>query len=101
IIPVANDENNARWVAYLRSMAPPFGVLYSGNEFVRHLALSQDNISVKDIRFAKKQEYNGTNIRRLIIAGKQWKHLVPPAVVQVIEQINGVERMRVLAGSDS
>jgi len=101
IIPVANDENNARWVAYLRSMSPPFGVLYSGNEFVRYLALSQDNISVKNVRFAKKQEYNGTNIRRLIVAGKQWKHLVPPAVAKVIEQINGVERMRVLAGSDS
>jgi nicotinamide-nucleotide adenylyltransferase len=101
VIPVANDENNARWLAYLRSMAPPFDVLYSGNEFVRHLALSQDNISVKNVRFAKKKEYNGTNIRRLIMAGKQWKHLVPAAVAKVIEQINGAERIKVLAGSDS
>ena len=101
VIPVANDENNARWIAYLRSMAPPFDVLYSGNEFVRHLALSQDKIAVKNVKFAKKQEYNGTNIRRLIMAGKQWKHLVPPAVAKVIEQCNGVERIKVLAGSDS
>ena len=28
IIPVANDENNARWLAYIRSMVPPFDVLY-------------------------------------------------------------------------
>jgi nicotinamide-nucleotide adenylyltransferase len=101
VIPVANDENNARWIANLRSMTPPFDFLYSGNEFVRHLALSQDNIIVKNVRFAKKQDYNGTNIRRLIIAGKQWKHLVPLAVAGVIEKINGVERMRVLADSDS
>ena len=101
IIPAANDENNAKWMAYLRSMAPPFDVMYSGNEFVRLLALSQDNISIKNVRFAKKQDYNGTNIRRLIVAGKQWKHLVPLAVARVIEEINGVERMRVLAGSDS
>jgi nicotinamide-nucleotide adenylyltransferase len=102
VIPVANDENNARWIAYLRSMAPPFDVLYSGNDFVKHLALSQDrNIAVKSPRFAKKEEYNGTNIRRLMLAGGRWKQLVPPAVARVIEQVHGIERMKVLAGSDS
>jgi len=102
VIPVANDENNARWIAYLRSMVPAFDVLYSGNDFVKHLALSQDpRLAVKSPKFAKKEEYNGTNIRRLMLAGGQWKRLVPPAVARVIEQVNGIERMRVLAGSDS
>jgi nicotinamide-nucleotide adenylyltransferase len=102
IIPVANDENNARWIAYLRSMVPPFDVLYSGNDFVKHLALSQDSrLKVKSPKFAKKEEYNGTNIRSLILAGRQWKRLVPPAVAKVIDQVKGIERMRVLAGSDS
>lgn len=101
-IPVPNDENNARWIAYLRSMLPPFDVLYSGNDYVKHLALSQDrNITVKSPKFAKKEEYNGTNIRRLMLAGGQWKKLVPPAVARVIKQMNGIERMKVLAGSDS
>src|SRR3954463_12223674 len=50
IIPVANDENNARWIAHLESMVPPFDLLYSGNEFVRHLALSPDNVSVKNVK---------------------------------------------------
>ncbi|AFU60146.1 nicotinamide-nucleotide adenylyltransferase [Candidatus Nitrososphaera gargensis Ga9.2] len=102
VIPVPNDENNARWIAYLRSMVPSFDVLYSGNDFVKHLVLSQDpRLAVKSPKFAKKEEYNGTNIRRLMLAGGQWKRLVPPAVARVIEQVNGIERMRVLAGSDS
>ena len=102
IVPVANDENNARWIAYLRSMAPPFDVLYSGNDFVKHLAFSQDvGITIKSPTFAKRQEYNGTNIRRLIIKNKPWKHLVPAAVARIIEQVNGIERIKVLAGSDS
>src|ERR671922_1103006 len=29
IIPVVNDENNARWFAHLKSMVPYFDVLYS------------------------------------------------------------------------
>lgn len=102
IIPIANDENNARWMAYLRSMAPPFDVLYSGNDFVKHLALSQDaRISIKNPQFAKKEKYNGTNIRRLILGDKPWKHLVPAAVARIIMQVNGVERIKMMAGSDS
>ncbi len=123
IIPMANDENNARWLAYLKSIAPPFNVLYSGNDFVKHLALSLDvgggggssddcktnasissttsAITIKPPKFARKEEYNGTNIRRLIIHGKPWKHLVPDAVARIMEQVNGVERIKVLAGSAS
>jgi nicotinamide-nucleotide adenylyltransferase len=101
VMPLANDENNARWISYLRSMLPPFEVLYTGNDFVRHLALSQDRIAVKSPRFSKKQEYNGTNIRRLMLSGNKWKRLVPPAVAKVIDQIGGIERMEVLASSDT
>ena len=102
VIPVANDENNARWIAYLRSMVPPFDVLYSGNDFVKHLVQSQDDrVAVRSPKFTKKEEYNGSNIRRLMLSGKQWKQLVPPAVAKVIEQVGGIKRMKVLAGSDT
>ena len=91
IIPVPNDENNARWLAYLRSMVPPFDVLYSGNDFVKYLAQSQDpDIVMEDPVFAEKEKY-----------GKPWEHLVPPAVLNVIEQVGGIMRMNILARSDS
>lgn len=102
IIPVANDENNARWLAYIRSMVPPFDVLYSGNDFVKYLARSQDSsIVIEDPMFAEINEYNGTNIRRLMQEGKPWEHLVPPAVAIVIQQVGGIVRINMLARSDS
>ena len=102
IIPVANDENNARWLAYIRSMVPPFDVLYSGNDFVKYLARSQDSsIVIEDPMFAEINEYNGTNIRRLMQEGKPWEHLVPPAVANVIQQVGGIVRINMLARSDS
>ena len=101
IIPVANDENNARWLAYLRSMVPPFDVLYSGNDFVKYLARSQDsNIEIKEPVFAEVNEYNGTNIRHLMQYGKPWEHLVPPAAAKVIQQVGGIVRIIMLAHSD-
>jgi nicotinamide-nucleotide adenylyltransferase len=102
IIPVANDENNARWLAYLRSMVPPFDVLYSGNDFVKYLTRSQDSsIVMEEPVFAEINEYNGTNIRRLMQEGKPWEHLVPPAVAKVIQQVGGIVRINMLARSDN
>lgn len=102
IVPVANDENNARWLAYLRSMVPPFDVLYSGNDFVKYLARSQDSgIAIEDPVFAETNEYNGTNIRHLMQEGKPWEHLVPAAVAKVIQQVGGIVRINMLAHSDS
>jgi len=102
VIPVANDENNARWLSHLRSMVPPFDVLYSGNDFVKYLVLSQDShIVVKNPTFAKKEEYNGTYIRFLMQNGKSWEHLVPHAIEKIIHQVEGIERIKMLAGSDS
>ena len=102
IIPVPNDENNGRWIAYLKTMSPAFDVLYSGNDYVKYLVISQEpRLKVKSPKFAKKKEYNGSNIRLLMITGGQWKRLVPPAVSKVIDQINGVERLKILTGSDA
>ena len=102
IIPVANDENNARWLAYLRSMVPPFDVLYSGNEFVKYLARSQDSrIAIEEPMFEETNQYNGTNIRHLMQNGEPWEHLVPVSVAKVIQQVGGTVRINMLARSDS
>ena len=71
LIPIANDDNNARWLANLRSMVPEFQYLYTGNEYVRHLARSQDaRMRIKKPNFEKKSEYNGSNIRKLMLTGE-------------------------------
>ncbi len=64
--------------------------------------LSQDShIVIKNPTFAKKEEYNGTYIRHLMQVGMPWKHLVPHAVEKIIQQVGGIERIKMLAGSDS
>ena len=102
IVPIANDENNARWLANLRSMLPQFGYIYTGNTYVAHLAHIQDPaIRIRRPKFESKKDYNGTNIRRLVVAGGKWKALVPPAVAREIESVDGVERIKLLASSGS
>jgi nicotinamide-nucleotide adenylyltransferase len=80
-------------------MVPKFDLLYSGNEYVRYL--STKKINIKEPIFINKHRFNGENIRKLILNHGKWENLVPNAVKDIIVQINGVERIRVLAISDT
>jgi nicotinamide-nucleotide adenylyltransferase len=109
IIPIVNDENNARWFGHLKSMVPPFHVLYTGNEFV--IGLASREVQIRKPSFLKKEEYNGTNIRKQIATMQQqnnqqlrrqnWKDLVPNVVCTIIEEIDGFKRIEMLLRSDS
>jgi nicotinamide-nucleotide adenylyltransferase len=102
IIPIPNDENNARWLSNIRSMVPEFHLLYTGNEYVKHLVRSQDpKIKTRKPHFEMKDQWNGTHIRRLVISGGTWEKLVPAAVAAEIRRIGGVERIRLLAATGS
>jgi nicotinamide-nucleotide adenylyltransferase len=103
IIPIANDDNNSRWFAYLKSMVPPFNSLYSGNILVTNLTSSSSYKQIRIIQphYERKREYNGTSIRRKIASGQKWKKFVPASVYIIIERINGEHRIRMLSASDS
>ena len=99
IIPLSNFENNACWFQYLKSMVPKFNIVYSGNEYVRYLA--EKEIIVKEHIFKNKFRFNGENIRRLIVNDEKWDDFVPTPVREIIMNIGGVERIRILAKSDT
>jgi nicotinamide-nucleotide adenylyltransferase len=100
LVPIINDENNARWFAHLTSMVPHFDVLFSGNQFVRSLVA--ENVKIKKPQFISKRYYNGTYIRKTIAAeSDNWQKLVPNGVAKIIEEIGGVTRIKMLSYSDS
>jgi len=99
LIPLINFENNACWLVYLKSMVPNFEIICSGNEYVRYL--SKKDIIVKEPNFINKIEYNGENIRKLIVNNKRWDNLVPLAVKKKLIKIDGIERIKILFKSDT
>jgi nicotinamide-nucleotide adenylyltransferase len=47
-----------------------------------------------------RTEYHGTEIRRKMLEGEDWEKYLPKAVVEVIREIRGIERIREIAGRD-
>ena len=99
VIPIEDVQRNALWVAHVRSMAPPFDTVYTGNPLVAQL-FTEAGVNVRSPEMHERLTHSGTVIRRRMLDGEPWEHLVPPAVVDVIREIHGVERLRQIARSD-
>lgn len=100
IVPLINDENNARWIGHLRSFLPHFDVVYTGNPYVSML-MRKSKIKVKKIKFHDREKYNASKIRSLMTKGNEWESLVPDAVAEIIKNVDGIRRMKVISHSDT
>jgi nicotinamide-nucleotide adenylyltransferase len=47
-----------------------------------------------------RKEFSGTEIRRRMLEGEPWEKFVPVAVVDVITEVEGVQRLKDLSKSD-
>ena len=92
IIPIVDVGNNSLWVANVESFSPKFSTVYSGNPLVQRL-FKEAGYEVKKPPMYNRKDYSGTEIRRKMRTGKKWQHLVPKPVVDIIEEVNGIERM--------
>jgi nicotinamide-nucleotide adenylyltransferase len=99
IVPVPDAHLHTLWVASLEGYTPKFDVVYSNEPLTRRL-FRESGFEVKEIPFYDRKEYNSTVIRDKIMKGRGWEKLVPKAVAEFIEQIDGVNRLRDLAKSD-
>jgi nicotinamide-nucleotide adenylyltransferase len=99
VIPIEDIRRNAIWVAHVRSMTPPFDTVYSSNPLVMQL-FAEAGVEVQSPDMYERLTHSGTAIRKRILNGEPWEHLVPPAVVEVLREIRGVERLQRISGSD-
>jgi len=51
--------------------------------------------------FIKREVYLATEIRKRMLAGENWKELVPSSVASFIEEIDGDVRLRELNKTDT
>lgn len=99
VLPIEDIERNSLYVAHIRSLTPPFELVYSNNTLVQEL-FSEAGHRVRPLPFVKRQYYEGTKIRELMIQGEAWRKFVPVPVAEVLDEIKGVERLRQIVKTD-
>ena len=99
VIPLEDMQRNSVWIAHVESMCPSFDVVYSNNPLVGRL-FEESGIEVKRSPLFKRDMYSGTEIRKRMLNGGKWEHLVTEPVVDVVGRIDGVERLKKIARKD-
>lgn len=98
-IPIPDVNNNSLWVSNVLSYSPPFSIVYSGNPLVKRL-FKEKGFEVETPPMFNRKEYQGTEIRKRMLKDEEWNKLVPEAIKKVIEEIDGVKRLKDLSKTD-
>jgi nicotinamide-nucleotide adenylyltransferase len=99
IVPVPDVHLHMLWVSALEGYTPHFEVVYSNEPLTRRLFM-EAGYEVKNIRFFERKTHTSTLIREKMIKDENWTTLVPNAVSEFIREIDGVNRLRDLTGTD-
>lgn len=96
IIPMQDINFNAVWVSHVKMLTPPFSIVYTGNSLVKQL-FCEEGFDVRQPPLYDRLHLSGSEVRRRILEDKNWQELVPEATVNLLKEINGVERLRNLS----
>jgi nicotinamide-nucleotide adenylyltransferase len=77
-------------------MAPRFDIAYSNNPLVVRL-FEEADIPVKQTELFDRADLKGSEIREQMINSGDWEQHVPEAVVEVIDEIDGIERIQAVS----
>ncbi|WP_049922797.1 nicotinamide-nucleotide adenylyltransferase [Halopiger djelfimassiliensis] len=99
-VPIEDLERNSVWVSHVQSMSPDFDVAYSNNPLVIQL-FREAGIEIRQSPMFNRDVLEGSEVRERMINDGDWESLVPGAVVEVVEEIDGIERIRMISDSDA
>jgi nicotinamide-nucleotide adenylyltransferase len=99
VVPIEDLERNSVWVSHVQSMCPSFDVAYSNNPLVVRL-FEEAGIEVRQSQLFDRGRLEGSDIRERMVEGDDWRDRVPDPVVETIEEVNGVQRLRMVAQDD-
>jgi nicotinamide-nucleotide adenylyltransferase len=93
IVPIEDLNRYPVWVAHVVSLVPPFRRVYSNNPLTRRL-FEEAGFDVRESPLYNRSIFSGTEIRRRIVNDEEWRPLVPEAVAEVLDDIDGVNRLK-------
>lgn len=92
VIPVRDVNRYSVWVNHVESYVPPFDIVFSNSDLTRSL-FSQAGYQVRRTKAYNPRVYSATEIRRRIVSGEKWEHLVPATVARMLKAMDARQRL--------
>lgn len=81
-----DKPTDQQWMEEIFSQVPEFQILFSNNEnTVNVIKRFHNNCKIGDLPKVNMDHYSGTNIRMKILRNEKWRHLVPSATFEVLQ----------------
>jgi nicotinamide-nucleotide adenylyltransferase len=95
IVEIPDIRDNERWVSHLEKLAGKFDLVYANAELEKKL-FQKAGYEVRSTGLFQRERCAGIGIRRMIIAGEKWKHLVPEGTYRVMKKIRAEAKIKKL-----
>jgi nicotinamide-nucleotide adenylyltransferase len=95
LIPIADVDVHSLWTHHLDILVPTYTVVFTNDSFTR-LLFKERCIEVIQPKLHRREELSATEVRRRIANGGDWRRLLTPQTIDIIESINGIDRIKTL-----
>ena len=98
-VPVEDVNRYDVWVSHVEALTPKFDVVYTNNPLTKRLFLEK-GYRIKGMPMYDRTIYSGREIRKKMWRDEDWEKLVPKQVAEVINEIDGIKRLKTLIKTD-
>ena len=95
LIPVPDVNIHSLWTHQIDILVPKYGVVFTNDSFTT-LLFEERGIRVIQPKLHRREELSATEIRSRIANNGDWRKLVTPQTMEVIESISGVQRIKAI-----
>lgn len=92
IVPVRDVNRYSVWATHIESYVPPFDIVFSNSHLTKSL-FTDAGYQVRRTKAYSPRTYSATEIRRRIVSGQRWEHLVPAPVAAFLHAIDVKQRL--------
>ena len=96
IYEIPDVNNNDLYVSHLETFVPDFDTVYSGNSLVLKL-FKATGYRIVMPEMVNRDVWEGAAIRQAMMVGDEWETAVPPQIVDIIHDLNVIEKLQNLA----
>ena len=93
IFNIPDVDNHEKWTFEIDQIVPKYDVVFTNDEFTKTL-FEKRQINVIQVMLKDREKFSGTNVRQLILDGKNWQDLVPQGTRKVLDKINAINRLK-------
>jgi len=95
IIPVPDVDVHSLWTHQVDMLVPKYDVVFANDSFTL-LLFRERGVKTEEAPLVERSEMQATEIRKRMVSDGKWQDLVPIPVVKIVEEINGVERVKTI-----